>query len=111
MVEPYSNIDLSIADGNVGKGKFTVTQDGVYRITAEDAAGMVSLNPLDYFIRAIEDQPPELSLRRPGNDQEVMPLEEVVIQVEASDDYGLSQFTLNYSVVGADEVDVDFLGS
>jgi hypothetical protein len=111
LVEPYSNIDLSIADGNVGKGQFTVTQDGVYRITAEDAAGMVSLNPLDYFIRAIEDQPPELSLRRPGNDQEVMPLEEVVIQVEASDDYGLSQFTLNYSVVGADEVDVDFLGS
>ena len=48
-------------------------------------------------------------MRRPGRDQEVMPLEEVVLEVDASDDYGLSEFTLNYSVVGSDEVEVDFL--
>lgn len=111
LPEPYGDIELVLISGNIGKGQFTVTQDGVYRIIATDAAGMVSLNPLDYFVRAIVDQPPELSLRRPGTDQEVMPLEEVVIQVEASDDYGLSEFSLNYSVVGADEVAVDFLPS
>ena len=37
-----------------------------------------------------------------------MPLEEVVLEVDASDDYGLSEFALNYSVVGSDEVEVDF---
>ena len=86
-----------------------MTRDGVYRIFATDLAGLESQEPLDYFIRAIEDAPPELSLRRPGRDQEVMPLEEVVLEVDASDDYGLSEFTLNYSVVGSDEVEVDFL--
>ena len=104
----YPDLDLEI-DGDVGSASFTVTQDGVYRIFATDLAGLESQEPLDYFIRAIEDAPPELSLRRPGRDQEVMPLEEVVLEVDASDDYGLSEFALNYSVVGSDEVEVDFL--
>ena len=107
-VVDYADLPLTI-DGNIGRGKFTVTQDGVYRITATDLTDMQSKNQLDYFIRAIEDTPPELALQRPGKDQEVMPLEEVVLEIDASDDYGLSKFTLNYSVVGADEVEVDFL--
>lgn len=106
---PYKNIELSLTENNVGRGQFTVTRDGVYQITAKDFDDLESINPLDYFIRAIEDTPPELALQRPGSDQDVMPLEEVLIEVAASDDYGLSKFALNYSVVGADEVRVDFL--
>ena len=104
----YDNQELSI-DGSNGTARFTVSADGVYRIRARDFDGLESSNPLDYFIRAIEDKPPELVLKRPGKDEEVMPLEEVVLEVEANDDYGLSRFTLNYSVVGSDEVGVDFL--
>ena len=104
----YPDLDLEI-DDDVGSASLTVTKDGVYRIFATDLAGLEGQEPLDYFIRAIEDAPPELSLRRPGRDQEVMPLEEVVLEVDASDDYGLSEFALNYSVVGSDEVEVDFL--
>ena len=33
----------------------------------------------------------------------------MVLEVDASDDYGLSEFALHYSVVGSDEVEVDFL--
>ena len=105
---PYPDIQMQI-NGNTGTGSFTVTQNGVYRISATDFSDLQSKNPLDYFIRAIEDTPPELALQRPGRDEDVMPLEEVILQVDASDDYGLSQFTLNYSVIGADEVEVDFL--
>jgi len=104
----YANLPLTL-DGNIGTATFTVNQDGVYRVQATDFDDLESSNPLDYFIRAIEDTPPELALRRPGRDQEVMPLEEVVLEVDATDDYGLSEFKLNYSVVGADEVAVDFL--
>jgi hypothetical protein len=104
----YPDLDLEI-DDDVGSASFTVTQDGVYRIFATDLAGLEGQEPLDYFIRAIEDAPPDLTLRRPGRDQEVMPLEEVVLEVDASDDYGLSEFALHYSVVGSDEVEVDFL--
>ena len=105
---PYEDISLEI-DGNTGRAKFTVNQDAIYRISATDFSDLQNNNPLDYFIRSIEDTPPELVLKRPGQDQEVMPLEEVVLEVDANDDYGLSRFSLHYSVVGEDEVQVDFL--
>ena len=108
MPAPYVPLQMEI-EGNIGRASFTVTRSGVYRILATDLAAMESKNPLDYFIRAIVDTPPELTLKRPGRDQDVMPLEEVVLEIDASDDYGLSSFTLNYSVVGADEVEVNFL--
>lgn len=107
-VRHYENQSVQI-DGVTGQVRFQVRHDGVYRIQARDFDDLTSSRPLDYFIRAIPDQPPELALRRPGRDEEVMPLEEVVLEVDASDDYGLSQFSLHYSVVGSDEVAVDFL--
>ncbi len=102
--------DLPLAiDGNTGAASFTLDRDGVYRVRAVDHSGLAGSDPLDYYIRAIVDQPPELVLRRPGRDQDVMPLEEVILEVDASDDYGLTRFDLNYSVVGQDGVAVDFL--
>ncbi len=102
--------DLPLAiDGNTGAASFTLSQDGVYRVRAVDHSGLASSDPLDYYIRAIVDQPPELALRRPGRDQDVMPLEEVILEIDASDDYGLTRFDLHYSVVGQDEVAADFL--
>ena len=58
-------------DGDVGSASFTVTRDGVYRIFATDLAGLESQEPLDYFIRAIEDAPGTLlaaSGARSGSD-------------------------------------------
>ncbi|OGT74357.1 MAG: hypothetical protein A3H44_02070 [Gammaproteobacteria bacterium RIFCSPLOWO2_02_FULL_57_10] len=104
----YQSVPLTI-DGNIGRASFTVAGDSVYRVVATDFEDLVSQDPLDYYIRSIPDQPPELVLKSPGQDQDVMPLEEVVLEVEANDDYGLSEFNLHYAVVGADEVAVDFL--
>ncbi len=107
-VTEYPDQQLQV-NGLDAKAQFTVSSDGIYRVHAVDLNGLESDTPLDYYIRAIEDQPPVLTLRRPGADQEVMPLEEVVLEVDASDDYGLSEFVLNYAVVGEDESLVNFL--
>ncbi|MEX2332918.1 MAG: hypothetical protein WD600_01585, partial [Pseudohongiella sp.] len=96
-------------DGSSGTASFTVAADTTYRIMATDFDNLETEDPDVFYIRAIADQPPELALHSPGRDQDVMPLEEVVLEVEANDDYGLSEFTLHYSVVGSDEVAVDFL--
>ena len=106
--EAMPDLPLTI-DGDVGTASLTIGQDGIYRVQATDHSALSSLDPLDYYIRAIVDRPPELALRRPGRDQDVMPLEEVILEIDASDDYGLTRFDLNYSVVGQDEVVVDFL--
>ncbi|MDX1490661.1 MAG: DUF4175 family protein [Pseudohongiellaceae bacterium] len=104
----YESIPLAI-DGSTGRANITVVGDAVYRIEAVDTEQLESVDPYDYYLRSIPDEPPKLTLRSPGRDQEVMPLEEVVLEVEADDDYGLSQFELRYNVVGQDEVAVDFL--
>jgi hypothetical protein len=104
----YTSTNLDVK-GLTASAAFTVKGDGIYRILATDLDGLQSAAPLDYYIRSIPDQPPVLTLRRPGADQEVMPLEEVMLEVDASDDYGLSEFVLNYAVVGTDDSEVDFL--
>ena len=96
-------------EGMAASTELLIAGDGVYRIEAIDLAGLASEAPLDYYVRAIPDEPPELALRQPGADQEVMPLEEVVLAAEASDDYGLSEFVLTYAVVGVEDARVDFL--
>jgi len=104
----YESLPLEL-DGESGQVRFTVSRDAVYRIHAVDFDRMESENPYDYYIRAIEDQPPELVLRSPGSDQDVMPLEEVVLEVDARDDYGLSAFSLHYTVIGQEERTIDFM--
>lgn len=96
-------------DGINGTASFTVAADTSYTVMATDFDRLETEDPDVFYIRAIEDQPPTLALHSPGRDQDVMPLEEVVLEVEANDDYGLSEFTLHYSVVGNDEVSIDFL--
>jgi len=104
----YTSIPLNIS-GDTGTATIRVAGDVVYRIEAIDNEQLETKDSYDYYLRSIPDTPPELTLKSPGRDQDVMPLEEVVLEVEADDDYGLSQFELRYSVVGADEVAVDFL--
>jgi hypothetical protein len=104
----YTRIPLSIA-GATGTATIRVLGDVVYRIEAIDNEQLETKDSFDYYLRSIPDTPPALTLKSPGRDQDVMPLEEVVLEVQANDDYGLSQFELRYSVVGADEVAVDFL--
>jgi hypothetical protein len=57
----------------------------------------------DYFIEAQRDKPPEIKMTRPGRDFKASPIEEVTVQVEAKDDFGLKNVELHYSVNGAPE--------
>ncbi|MBU2099190.1 MAG: hypothetical protein KKD00_10530, partial [Gammaproteobacteria bacterium] len=96
-------------DGIAGTASLTIDRDTGYRIVATDFDRLQTEDPDIFYIRSIPDQPPVLTLRSPGRDQDVMPLEEVILEVDATDDYGLSEFMLHYSVVGMDEQAIDFL--
>lgn len=104
----YEDMPLQI-DGDTASVDFTVDRDAAYRINGVDTDDLEIENPQDYYIRSIEDEAPSLSLRTPGGDEDVMPLEEVPLEIDASDDYGLSRFTLHYNAVGEEEQSVDFL--
>jgi hypothetical protein len=95
--------------GRTGTISLTADRDRSYQVLATDFDRLQTEDADVFYIRAIPDEPPTLVLHSPGRDQDVMPLEEVVLQIEARDDYGLTDFTLHYSVVGADAAAVDFL--
>lgn len=90
-------------------GEFIVEEDGEYFIELADQSDRKNKDPLIYYIRAIPDRDPEITLRSPGRDKRVMPLEEIVFDIDASDDYGLTQFEFNYSVIGKADKTIDFL--
>jgi hypothetical protein len=91
-------------------GSFEVTRDDTYRVTLRDADGLSNRSDAAYVIRAAADDAPLVEVRRPGGDREITPLEEVVIEARAEDDFALARFDLVYAVAGGAERVVDLLG-
>ena len=63
---------------------------------------------VEYFIRLMDDRPPDVHIVRPSGDQGITPLEEVAIEARADDDYGIAQFDLVYAVAGRPPKTVPF---
>ena len=89
---------------------FEVTRDDVYRVVLRDGDGLSNRSDVEYVIRATLDQAPHVEVRRPGGDREITPLEEVVVEARAEDDFALTTFDLVYAVSGGTERVVDLLG-
>ena len=79
-----------------------IQKDGQFHIAALEGGDDVRLSE-DYFIEAQRDKPPEIKMTRPGRDFKASPIEEVTVQVEAKDDFGLKNVELHYSVNGGPE--------
>ncbi len=103
-----TRLDLA-ANGAAASGSFTVTKDTTYTIEVVDAEQMENEDAYEYFVRSLPDAPPTVTLIRPGRDRRVMSLEEVSIAAAAEDDYGLTEFALNYMVGGGEKRQIDFL--
>ncbi len=80
-----------------------VEQDGFYRIELQGFDGNSRPASPDYAIEVLADQPPSVSITKPGRDAKVSPIEEVFAEVKAEDDYGLGKVELVYSVNGSEE--------
>ncbi len=97
-------IDLSPeGDRQSLSGSLKVMADDAYRVTLTDAEGFASRGDTEYFIRTMEDRSPEVRVVKPASDRRVTPLEEVDIEAEAADDFGVASLEFVYSVRGAKE--------
>ena len=94
------------ADG--ASGEMVIAEDGSYRVALADADGLSSAGDTEYFIRTLEDRPPDVRVIRPAGDKQVTPIEEVSIEARADDDFGIAAFDLVYSVRGNTEKVVPF---
>ncbi len=101
-------VALTPAGDRMAEALLTLSKDDSYRIKLSDRDGLSSSGNTEYFIRLMDDRPPEVRILRPSADQSITPLEEVAIEARADDDYGVARFELVYSVAGRQERTVPF---
>jgi hypothetical protein len=101
--KPVANGKLTLGDGKavllsghsqVFTADLVVSTDGSYRVGLQDVDGLSNEGGTEYFIRMLNDRPPDVRILRPGGDKQVSPLEEVGIEARADDDYGVRSLEL-----------------
>ena len=93
------------------EGMLTIDGDASYRIALEDHDGLAGDDDTEYFIRTLDDRPPDVRILRPASDKQVTPLEEVVIEARADDDYGIASFELVFQTAAGQERAVPLRGA
>jgi len=109
-VEGVEPVPLELGENGSLSATLNVDTDGFYRIELQGFDGNSRPASPDYAIEVLSDQPPSVSITKPGRDSKVSPIEEVFAEVKAEDDYGLSKVELVYSVNGSEEKVVPLYG-
>ena len=97
------------ADGSL-TAAFKADRDGFYRIELDAPAGKRTAASPQYTIDVLTDQPPSVSFAKPGRDTSASSIEEVYIEAQAEDDFGVRDLELVYSVNGGPEKTVKLFG-
>jgi hypothetical protein len=90
------------SDGSLA-GDLVVSSDETYRVRLTDTDGLQNTDDPEYFVRMLDDRPPEVRIVRPAGDRQVTPLEEVEIEARADDDHGVDRLELVVGVRGRGE--------
>ena len=101
-------VALRAAGERLLEADLVLARDDSYRVRLADTDGLSSDGDTEYFIRVMDDRPPDVRILRPAGDQQITPLEEVAIEARADDDYGISRFELVYAVAGGQARTVPF---
>ena len=87
------------------RAELEVLADSTYHVAALYRGERVRLTE-EYFITAVPDEKPEVRILEPGRDWRASSIEEVGVQVEATDDFGLRRLELHYAVNGVAQAPV-----
>jgi hypothetical protein len=101
-------IHLTGGQNNVYHATVKMDSDGVYHVAGVEQGQPVRISE-DFFIEARKANPPQITLVRPVGDYRASPIEEVTVAAKATDEYGLRDLALHYSVNGGAETTVDLL--
>lgn len=102
------SLALQPAGAQALEATVVLAHDDTYRVSLADTDGLRADDGTEYYIRLMDDRPPDVRILRPSVDQAITPLEEVTIEARADDDYGIGRFELVYSVGGGPEKAVAF---
>jgi hypothetical protein len=102
-VNDKQTVPLTLQQDGTLTGAFKADADGNYRVELQTPAKEnVAASP-QYTIDTLADRAPTVSFKKPGRDTSVSPIEELVVEANAEDDYGIRDLELVYSVNGGAE--------
>ncbi|MEB2362903.1 MAG: hypothetical protein HUU41_14480 [Bryobacteraceae bacterium] len=108
IIDNENRIALNGAGQNWYSARLKMSKDGIYHVAALEQNAPVRLSE-DFFISIESETPPLVRIRRPGRDARVNPIEEVPVEVTATDDFGLRAVELRFAVNGGPEKVVPLL--
>ncbi len=88
--------EMIVAADTLARHAFKVEKDSYYVLRLTNHDGLKNA-PTEYFIHATPDQAPQITILQPGRDLRPTMLEEVTVEVEVREDYGLRRFDLVYA--------------
>ncbi|GMV08948.1 MAG: hypothetical protein AMXMBFR55_06820 [Gemmatimonadota bacterium] len=103
VLDGDSSVALRPVDDSTLAATIAVRHDGFYRVELESSDGTRVAGNVDYVIDAMDDRPPQVMVRKPGRDVRPTSVEEVLVESEATDDYGVGRLELRYQVNGGEE--------
>ena len=104
VAKDKTTIDLTIETNApiVRLEDFDLLAAGNYELQLRDADGRTNKIPALFTFDVQKNRLPELKLLAPRGDQRVSPLQEVLFEAEAWDDFGLRALGLTYTVAGSE---------
>ncbi len=84
----------------VARFDFRIEADASMRLDLTDQAGHNNLEPPLVVVHARKDEPPTVTVKRPGADWSVHPVAEITFEAAAEDDFGVVRFKLEYQLNG-----------
>jgi hypothetical protein len=103
LVDGAEPAELELLEDGTLTAEFTVARRGFYSIELALRDGTLVDGSPEYTIDLLTDAAPTIDITRPGRDTPVSPIEEVYVEAEAVDDYGIQEVVLAYSVNGGPE--------
>ena len=91
---------------NVYTTSLTATENRRYELNLVDAQGLTNEMPQRFTIDVHKNLPPEIKPTFPSRDVLASPLEELNLEAEVSDDYGLKRYGLSYALAGTQSAEI-----
>ncbi|MBN1975359.1 MAG: hypothetical protein JW787_17100, partial [Sedimentisphaerales bacterium] len=100
------NLAVNKEDPNVFTTLIEPRENLRYELKLIDSDGRTNKVPPRFVIDVLKNMPPELKLKFPNRDIEASPLEELTLEAEVSDDYGVTSHGVSYILAGSDGKDI-----
>ncbi len=103
--------------GRKGSAEFAVSRPGRYHVEVTDADGNANVDAIEYEIRPMPDEFPQVEITRPAADLDLTERMFETLGIEAQDDFGFSSLKLKFTITSeqtrerSKEIDLSLTGT